>query len=124
MAATGLLMNNPRSSPANSPFRGIGLMGLNRSTDTHVCVTIGLGETAMREQIEVVYENGVLRPVVALSGQFHEHQHLTVTVEVAGESTGWLADADPTASLEAVRRALDKAPGTIAQLVHSEREER
>jgi excisionase family DNA binding protein len=73
---------------------------------------------AMREQIEVIYENGVLRPLAALSGQFQEHQHLTVTVEDADESTS------PTVSLEAVRRALGKAPGTIAQMVHAEREER
>jgi len=78
----------------------------------------------MREQIEVVYENGVLRPLGALSGQFQEHQHLTVTVEDADESSHWLADADPTASLESVRRALAKAPGTIAQMIHAEREER
>ena len=35
----------------------------------------------MREQIEGVYENGILRPLGTLSGQFQEHQHLTVTVE-------------------------------------------
>jgi predicted DNA-binding antitoxin AbrB/MazE fold protein len=78
----------------------------------------------MREQIEVVFENGVLRPLTVLSGQFQEHQYLTVTIEVADESTHWLADADPTVSLEAVRRCLAKAPGTIAHLVHAEREER
>ena len=76
----------------------------------------------MREQIEVVYKNGVLRPVGVLSGQFQEHQHLTVTVEDADKSR-WLADADPTVSLEAVRRALGKTPGTIAQLIHAERDE-
>jgi predicted DNA-binding antitoxin AbrB/MazE fold protein len=78
----------------------------------------------MREQIEVVYENGVLRPLGSLPSQFHEHQHLTVTVEDVDESARWLADADPTVSLEAVRRALAKTPGTIAQLVHAERAER
>ena len=35
----------------------------------------------------------------------------------------WLADADPTASLDAVRLALAKAPSTIARMVHAEREE-
>ena len=40
------------------------------------------------------------------------------------DATVWLADADPTVSLETVRRALGKAPGTIAQLIHAEREER
>ncbi len=78
----------------------------------------------MREQIEVVFENGVLRPLGVLSGQFQEHQHLTVTVEDADESNRWLADADPTVILEAVRRALGKAPDTMAQMVHAEREER
>src|SRR5271168_1295951 len=99
-------------------------MALNRSTDTCASATIDIGGNAMREQIEVVYENGVLRPLGVLSGQFQEHQHLTVIVEDADESTRWLADADPTVSLEAVRRALGKAPGTIAQLIHAEREER
>ena len=78
----------------------------------------------MREQIEVVYENGILRPLRTLAGQFQEHQHLTVTVEDADESTRWLADADPKVSLEAVRQALGKSPATIVQLIHAEREER
>jgi predicted DNA-binding antitoxin AbrB/MazE fold protein len=94
------------------------------STDTSVSATIGVGGIAMREQIEVVYENGVLRPLGTLSGQFQEHQRLTVTVEAADESARRLDDADPTASLEAVRRALGKAPDTIAQMIHAEREER
>jgi hypothetical protein len=78
----------------------------------------------MREQIEVVYANGILRPLETLAGLLQEHQHLTVTVEDADESARWLADADPRASLEAVRQALGKSPATIAQLVHAEREER
>jgi predicted DNA-binding antitoxin AbrB/MazE fold protein len=78
----------------------------------------------MREQIEVVYENGILRPLGSLFGQFQEHQLLMVTAEDVDESTRWLADANPTASLEAVRKALSKAPATIGQLLHAEREER
>jgi predicted DNA-binding antitoxin AbrB/MazE fold protein len=78
----------------------------------------------MRTQIEVVYENGVLRPLGTLSEQLREHQHLTVTIEDANASVHWLADADPTVSLEAVRRALAKTPGTIAELIRAEREER
>jgi predicted DNA-binding antitoxin AbrB/MazE fold protein len=78
----------------------------------------------MRGQIEVVYENGVFHPLGTLAGLFQEHQHLTVTVEDADESSRWLADADPKASLEAVRQALGKSPATIAQLIHAEREER
>jgi len=34
----------------------------------------------MRERIEVVYENGVLRPLGSLPGWFREHQQLTVTI--------------------------------------------
>jgi hypothetical protein len=78
----------------------------------------------MREQIEVVYENGVLRPLAALPPQYREHQHLTVTIEGANGADGWLADADPSVSLEAVRQALGKIPGTLAQQVRAEREER
>ena len=78
----------------------------------------------MREQIEVIYENGVLRPLRPLPNQIREHQHLTVILEAANGASSWLADADPAASLEAVRHALAKVPGTLAQLVHAEREER
>lgn len=78
----------------------------------------------MREEIEVVYENGILRPLGVVSAQFHEHQHLTVTIEDADESVRWLADANSTVSLEAVRQALGKTPQTIAQLVHAGRDER
>jgi predicted DNA-binding antitoxin AbrB/MazE fold protein len=79
---------------------------------------------AMREQIEVVYENGVLRPLEALPSHFQEHQRLTVTVEDVADAADWLADADPTVSLEAVRRALGKTANTMAQLVDFERQER
>ena len=87
----------------------------------------------MHERIEVVYENGVLRPLAPLPPQLREHQHLTVTIESPGAledrlDTACLAaakrDADPTVSLEEVRRILAKAPGTLAQAVIAEREER
>jgi predicted DNA-binding antitoxin AbrB/MazE fold protein len=78
----------------------------------------------MREQIEVIYENGVLRPLVPLPGHLQEHQRLTVTIEGPNGAAPWLADADPTVSLDAVRQALGKATGTLAELVHAEREER
>lgn len=78
----------------------------------------------MHEPIEVIYENGMLRPLAPLPGQYHEHQHLTVTIEEADETAGWLADADPTVSLDAVRQALSKIPGPLSELVRAEREER
>jgi predicted DNA-binding antitoxin AbrB/MazE fold protein len=78
----------------------------------------------MHAQIEAIYENGVLRPLEPLPGQIREHQHLRITIEAAEPAEDWLADADPTVSLEAVRQALAKAQGTLAQMVHDEREER
>ena len=78
----------------------------------------------MREQIEVIYENGVLRPVGPFLGQAQEHQHFLVTIEGPVEANTWLTGADPTVSLEAVRQVLSQVPGTLAQLVHAEREER
>ena len=35
----------------------------------------------MHQQVEVVYENGVLRPLEPLPPQLQEHQHLTVTID-------------------------------------------
>jgi predicted DNA-binding antitoxin AbrB/MazE fold protein len=78
----------------------------------------------MREQIEVVYENGVLRPLAALPRQYREHQHLTIAIEDTDASEDWLADADPMVSLEAVRQALAKVSGALAQLIHAERDGR
>jgi predicted DNA-binding antitoxin AbrB/MazE fold protein len=78
----------------------------------------------MHERIEVIYENGVLRPVGAVRLALREHQRLTVSLETPETGDDWLADADPGISLEAVRRILSKASGTLAQMVHEEREER
>jgi predicted DNA-binding antitoxin AbrB/MazE fold protein len=78
----------------------------------------------MHEQIEVVLENGLLRPLVPLPTHLREHQRLTITIAEPNGHDDWLADADPTVSLEAVRQALGKVSGTLAELVHAEREER
>jgi predicted DNA-binding antitoxin AbrB/MazE fold protein len=78
----------------------------------------------MHERIEVVYENGVLRPLTPLPGRFREHQRLTVTLDVPDGAGDWLADADPSVTLEAVRQALAKVRGTLAQAICAEREER
>jgi hypothetical protein len=74
--------------------------------------------------IEVVYENGVLRPLEPLLGRFQERQHLTITIEATPGPDVWLADATPAVSLDAVRQALAKTSGSFAQLVTAEREER
>lgn len=78
----------------------------------------------MHETIEVVYENGLLRPLVPLPSSIQEHQHLIITIEAVGSVDNWLADADPNISLDAVRQALAKISGTLAQAMHAEREER
>ena len=78
----------------------------------------------MHQQINVVYENGVLRPLGPLPYPLEEHQHLTITIEGPSGRPDWLADADPSISLEDVRRALANIPGTLAQLVDEQREER
>ena len=52
----------------------------------------------MRRQIEVVYENGVLRPLGPLPYPLEEYQHLTVTLESPNGGRDWLADADPSIS--------------------------
>jgi predicted DNA-binding antitoxin AbrB/MazE fold protein len=78
----------------------------------------------MREQIEVIYENGVFRPLGIVPKRIQEHQELTVTIEGHTQPERWLADADPTVSLETVRLALSKVPGSLAQLVCAERDER
>lgn len=84
--------------------------------------------------LDMVYENGVLRPLVPLD--LKEHQRVTVTI---GESRApphaeeWLdeecmrecaLEADDNVSLDEVRRALSKIPGSLAADVIAEREDR
>jgi hypothetical protein len=87
----------------------------------------------MCQQIEVVYENGVLRPLGVLPDELHERQHYIVTIDAplprqARLDAACLAaakrDADATVSLEEVRQILAKAPGPLAVAVRAEREER
>jgi hypothetical protein len=103
---------------------GGGAVARNRSTARGVYANMTEGESATHEQIDVVYENGVLRPLGPLAYSLEEHQHLTVTLECANGGRDWLADADPSISLDDVRQALGNIPGTLAQLVDAEREER
>ena len=87
----------------------------------------------MHEQVEVVYESGVLRPLGPLPPLLREHQHLTVTIDTPDTLEARLdaacvaaakRDADPTVSLEEVRRILAKVPGSLTEAVIAEREER
>ncbi len=78
----------------------------------------------MHQQIELIYENGVLRPLVPVPGDTREHQRLTITIEGPAGISNWRQDADPTVSRETVRQILAKMPGTLAAAVRAEREER
>ncbi len=84
----------------------------------------------MHQQIEVIYENGVLRPLDRLPGELHEHQHYTVTIDtpVVGEVRLDIAciaaakrDGDRTVSLEEGRQILAKVHGSLAEAVREER---
>jgi predicted DNA-binding antitoxin AbrB/MazE fold protein len=87
----------------------------------------------MHQQIEVVYEDGVLRPLGPLPDELREHKRYTVTIDaVTGGRVRLDAvcvaaaarEADPSVSLEEVRRALAKVKGTLAEAVTAGREER
>ena len=87
----------------------------------------------MHEHVEVVYENGVLRPLGPLPTELHEHQQLTVTIDTPDTLQARLdaacvdaakRDADPTVSLDEVRRILAKVPGSLAEAVIADRADR
>jgi predicted DNA-binding antitoxin AbrB/MazE fold protein len=87
----------------------------------------------MQEHVEVVYENGVLRPLGPLPSRFYEHQHLTITIDTPDSLQARLdvvcvdaakRDADPTVSLEEVRRILSRLPGSLAEAVIAGRSDR
>lgn len=87
----------------------------------------------MSKRLEAIYENGVLRPLEPLD--LPEHQRVTVILSespVSGSEENWLdveylrlcaAEADENISLEAVREALGKIPGSLTADFIAEREE-
>jgi predicted DNA-binding antitoxin AbrB/MazE fold protein len=78
----------------------------------------------MREQIDVILENGVFKPLTPLPPSLKDRQHFVVTIEEPNGPADWLADADAEVSLEEVRRALSKVKVSGTELVNAEREER
>jgi predicted DNA-binding antitoxin AbrB/MazE fold protein len=86
----------------------------------------------MGKKLEAVYENGVLRPLEPLD--LPEHQRVTVVLsETSITEEAWLdgeclqlcaAKADESISLETVREALAKIPGSLTADFIAEREER
>jgi predicted DNA-binding antitoxin AbrB/MazE fold protein len=85
----------------------------------------------MVRKLQAVYEGGVLRPVEPL--ELDEHQLVSVVIldDIAPDDElrfeapeRFEALADRTVSLEAVRRALEKIPGSLDADFAAERNER
>ena len=81
----------------------------------------------MRKSLEVIYEHGVFRPLEPV--ELPEHQRVRVTIE---DEEDWLDttymewcahERDDRGSLEAVRRALAKIPGSLTADFIAERAE-
>ena len=84
----------------------------------------------MTRSLQAIYEKGVLRPLEPLP--FQEHQPETVTVSDQADGD-WLdaallrhleTQADESVTLEQVRAALAKIPGSMAEDFHRERDDR
>lgn len=78
----------------------------------------------MHQKFDVVYENGVLRPLGPLPEQIREHQRYTVSVEGLGQAARPDAECPAAASLEEVRKILSKVSESLADAVAADREER
>jgi predicted DNA-binding antitoxin AbrB/MazE fold protein len=83
----------------------------------------------MTRRLQAVYEKGVLRPLEPLA--LNEHQQVTVTV-TDREDGDWAdaaflryleTQADESVTLEQVRTALAKIPGSTVEDFHRERDE-
>jgi len=87
----------------------------------------------MSKRIEVVYEDGVLRPLEPL--MLRDHQHLSIVMDddpTAPVAEDWLdtecmrlcdTETDETVSLDVVRQALSKIPGSMTSDFIAERHE-
>ena len=78
----------------------------------------------MHQKIEVVYENGVFRPVGPLPEPLRDRQRLIVTVEAPGLTGRPDAIGPAAATLEEVRAILAKSSRPLAEVVGAERDER
>jgi predicted DNA-binding antitoxin AbrB/MazE fold protein len=81
----------------------------------------------MSKSLEVIYENGVFRPLEPVD--LPEHWRVRVTIE---DEEDWLdteymqrcvSEADERVNLEAVRKALAKIPGSLTADFIAERSE-
>lgn len=85
----------------------------------------------MIRNLQAIYEKGVLRPLEPLD--LREHQLVTVAITDEAPGEPWLdteclaacaAEADDGVTLEQVRAALAKIPGSLTQDFIAEREDR
>jgi predicted DNA-binding antitoxin AbrB/MazE fold protein len=83
----------------------------------------------MRQKIDAMYENGLLRPLEPLN--LPDRERVSVTVE-SGGGDDWLdhdalewakKEGDPTISLDDVRQRLARLNGSLSDLVIAERGE-
>jgi predicted DNA-binding antitoxin AbrB/MazE fold protein len=91
------------------------------------------GNPSMSKRLDVIYENGVFRPLEPVN--VPEHQRMTVTIPEASmvpseeewldtEYERWAAtQVKEDVSLEAVRQALSKIPGSLTTDFLAERED-
>jgi predicted DNA-binding antitoxin AbrB/MazE fold protein len=89
-------------------------------------------ENVMTRNLKAVYENGVLRPLEPVP--FLEHEVLDLTVADGPVVPDELLDteflryceimADDSVTIEEVRAALSKIPGSMAEEIHNERNDR
>ena len=86
----------------------------------------------MSRTLQAIYENGAFRPLEPVSCR--EQERVLLTVESAEDALENLIDheflqyceaqADDSVSLEAVREALSKIPGSLVDDIRAERDER
>jgi len=83
----------------------------------------------MRQRIDAIFENGLLRPLEPIN--LPDHEHVSLIVESGGDDD-WLdhdaitwaqQEGDPAISLDEVRRCLAKLTGSLSDLVIAERGE-
>jgi predicted DNA-binding antitoxin AbrB/MazE fold protein len=86
----------------------------------------------MTQTLQAVYENGAFRPLEPVS--CHQQERVVLTVQSAEVAEDDLIDheflgycetqADDAVSLETVRQALAKIPGSLVDDIRAERDER
>jgi predicted DNA-binding antitoxin AbrB/MazE fold protein len=89
----------------------------------------------MTKSLQAIYENGVLRPLEPLDLPEHQRVDLVITPlhPTSAVSEPWLdteclqlyaGEADDSVTLDAVRQALSKIPGSLTADFVAERDER